>query len=59
MAKKTHQQNDKIYVMYNTRDRKKAGVRSSVPNCGYSEDQLASMAKFGWKVKAIVKEVKM
>lgn len=53
MAKKTQQQNDKIYVMYNTRDRKKAGVRSSVPNCGYSEDQLTSMAKFGWKVKEV------
>lgn len=52
MAKKTEpQSSDKVYVMYNTRDRKRAGVRSSVPNCGYSEDQLKSMAKFGWKVK--------
>ena len=54
MAKKTKPQaSDKVYVMYNTRDRKRAGVRSSVPNCGYSEDQLKSMAKFGWRVKAV------
>lgn len=54
MVKKTEPQaSDKVYVMYNTRDRKRAGVRSSVPNCGYSEDQLKSMAKFGWKVKEV------
>ena len=54
MAKKTKPQaSDKVYVMYNTRDRKRVGVRSSVPNCGYSEDQLKSMAKFGWKVKEV------
>lgn len=54
MAKKTKTQaSDKVYVMYNTRDRKRAGVRSSVPNCGYSEDQLKSMAKFGWKCKEV------
>lgn len=54
MAKKTKPQaSDKVYVMYNTRDRKRAGVRSSVPNCGYSEDQLKSMEKFGWRVKEV------
>lgn len=53
MAKKEQTQSDKIYVMYNTRDRKKAGVRSPIPNCGYSEDQLKNMAKFGWKVKEV------
>ena len=54
MAKKTKPQaSDKVYVMYNTRDRKRTGVRSSVPNCGYSEDQLKSMAKFGWRVKEV------
>ena len=54
MARKTKPQaSDKVYVMYNTRDRKRAGVRSSVPNCGYSEDQLKSMAKFGWRVKEV------
>lgn len=53
MAKKTQTQSDKIYVMYNTRDRNKAGVRSSVPNCGYSDEQLKNMAKFGWKCKEV------
>lgn len=52
MAKKTEPKAaDKVYVMYNTRDRKRAGVRSTVPNCGYSDEQLKNMAKFGWKVK--------
>ena len=54
MTKKTEPQaSDKVYVMYNTRDRNKAGVRSSVPNCGYSDEQLKNMAKFGWKVKEV------
>lgn len=54
MAKKTEPQaSDKVYVMYNTRDRKKAGVKSPVPNCGYSDEQLKNMAKFGWRVKEV------
>ena len=48
---KKMQISDKVFIMYNTKDRSKAGVISHVANCGYSEDQLKNMAKFGWKVK--------
>ena len=51
MAKKQEPQaSDKVFIMYNTKDRSKAGVISHVANCGYSEDQLKNMAKYGWKV---------
>lgn len=32
----------------------KAGVVSTVPNCGYSEDQLASLKKHGYRLKTEV-----
>ena len=39
-----------VYHLVN-RDKSKHGVVSSVPNCGYTEDQLKNMAKYGWKIK--------
>lgn len=52
MARKTEPKaSDTVYMMVNTRDRSKAGVISHAVNCGYSDEQLKSMAKFGWKLK--------
>lgn len=53
MKKKIQIQSDTVYIMVNTKDRSKAGVISHAVNCGYSEDQLKSMAKFGWKCKEV------
>lgn len=33
------------------KDKAKAGVVSSVPNCGYTPEQLASLAKKGYRIK--------
>ena len=33
------------------KDKTKAGVVSSVPNCGYTQEQLASLAKKGYRIK--------
>lgn len=33
----------------------KAGVVSTAPNCGYSEEQLASLKKHGYRLKMEVK----
>ena len=53
MKKKIQIQSDTVYMMVNTRDRSKAGVISHAVNCGYSDEQLKNMAKFGWKVNEV------
>lgn len=53
MKKKIEIQSDTVYMMVNTRDRTKAGVISHAVNCGYSDEQLKNMAKFGWKLKEV------
>ena len=34
-----------------------AGVISHAPNCGYSDEQLKSLAAKGWKIKVEVRAV--
>ena len=33
------------------RDKTKHGCVSSVPNCGYTDEQIKSLAKYGWRIK--------
>lgn len=52
--KKTDTEN--LYHLVN-RDKTKIGVVSHAPNCGYSDEQLKSLAAKGWKIKVEVKAV--